>query len=716
MMRHAGWRVALTVLVLALSVYAEDSLNGETVAAGEQEVLTATMTPQRVAQAQPGSVPPPTPEVIVEAQTLLTALGYKPGPVNGVWNERTKQAYREFLRDKALPAGETLTPAVLKTLRALARFGGGGPGGEAARPSAKAARPDALHRAAKAGNLEGLNAALAAGADVNARDGRSWTALMHAVNKGYVLLVEPLLAAKADPNLRAPDGATALFMASAHGHTEIIVLLMKAGADPKILGPNAKTAADVARTRYGDASAALQKNADPAVLALLAGKTWAEAKADEDDAAFARADSVGTLAAYAEYLAAYPQGRHAGRAEERQKKRAEEEADDAAYARAQAAGTEAAYEEYLSSYAEGRHAQDIVRQLRAKVKKRIRGEDDAAYARADSAGSEAAYAEYLAAYPQGRHAGRAEEEVDDAAYARVQAVGTEAAYAEYLSVYPQGRHAGEVRRLQAMMKEGPEKTEEAKRWARKWPAGTTLRDCDACPEMVVVPAGTYMMGSEKGNDDEKPVHQVTIEQPFAVGKYEVTFAEWEACVAGGGCNGYRPDDQGWGRGRRPVIEVSWEDAQNYVRWLSEQTGEAYRLLSEAEWEYVARAGATTRYTWGDEIGENRANCNGCGSRWDYKQTAPVGSFSANVFGLYDVHGNVWEWVVDCWNENYEGSPDDGRAWGSSWFDSGDCTRRVVRGGSWINVTRHLRSAVRYRYSAGGRDDIYGVRLARTLTP
>ena len=241
-------------------------------------------------------------------------------------------------------------------------------------------------------------------------------------------------------------------------------------------------------------------------------------------------------------------------------------------------------------------------------------------------------------------------------------------------------------------------------------AGRNFRDCDVCPEMVVVPAGTYMMG-EKGASDEKPVHQVTIAQPFAVGKYEVTFAEWEACVAGGGCNGYRPDDEGWGRGRRPVINVSWEDVQNYVRWLSEETGKPYRLLSEAEWEYVARAGKTTRYTWGDKKGRNRANCDGCGSRWDKKQPAPVGRFAANAFGLHDMHGNVWEWTQDCWNDNYRGAPSDGRAW-----QSGNCSYRVLRGGSWLVEPGDLRSAYRSWVAAGVRYNSIGCRLARTLTP
>ena len=231
--------------------------------------------------------------------------------------------------------------------------------------------------------------------------------------------------------------------------------------------------------------------------------------------------------------------------------------------------------------------------------------------------------------------------------------------------------------------------------------------------MVVVPAGSYRMGSpshEEGRSDrEGPVHRVTIAQPFAVGVYEVTFAEWEACESGGGCRGYWPDDEGWGHGRRPVINVSWQDVQTYVEWLSDQTGQAYRLLSEAEWEYVARAGTTTKYWWGDEIGRNRANCDGCGSQWDDKQTAPVGSFRPNGFGLYDVHGNVWEWVQDCWNGDYTGAPRDGGAW-----TTGDCSGRVLRGGSWFSFPILLRSADRLRYSSDYRYLIIGFRIARSL--
>ena len=242
--------------------------------------------------------------------------------------------------------------------------------------------------------------------------------------------------------------------------------------------------------------------------------------------------------------------------------------------------------------------------------------------------------------------------------------------------------------------------------------GNVFRDCEVCPEMVVVPSGSYMMGSppseELGPDDERPVHRVTIGQPFAVGVYEVTFDEWDACVSEGGCGGYRPDDEGWGRGRHPVINASWGDAQAYVAWLSRNTGKEYRLLSESEWEYVARAGTRTRYPWGDEIGRSRANCgNDCGDGYEY--TAPVGSFAANEFGLHDTAGNVWEWMQDCWNGSYEGAPADGSAW-----ESGDCGRRVLRGGSWGNEPRILRSANRNGDDPANRGSSYGFRVARTL--
>ena len=257
--------------------------------------------------------------------------------------------------------------------------------------------------------------------------------------------------------------------------------------------------------------------------------------------------------------------------------------------------------------------------------------------------------------------------------------------------------------------------------------GTTCRDCQdktpggafVCPEMVVIPAGKFTMGSpanEPGRQSrEGPQREVTIARPFAVGKFEVTWDEWLACVAERGCDNDPVDKAGgdnrWGRGQRPVIEVDWDDAKAYATWLSAKTGATYRLLTEAEWEYAARAGTTTAYSWGADIGKGNANCDGCGSQWDDKQTAPVGSFKPNAFGLHDMHGNVWEWVEDCYVNNYEGAPADGSARVTS-----DCPSRVVRGGSWNYGPRTLRSADRGWSQPDDRGIDLGFRLARTLNP
>ena len=242
--------------------------------------------------------------------------------------------------------------------------------------------------------------------------------------------------------------------------------------------------------------------------------------------------------------------------------------------------------------------------------------------------------------------------------------------------------------------------------------GQVFRDCDDCPEMVVVPAGSFRMGCVSGQDcwaEEFPVHDVRVPS-FVLGRYEVLFEEYDRFVAATGRES--PSDEGWGRGRRPVINVSWEDATAYAEWLSAETGQWYRLPSEAEWEYAARAGTTTAYSWGNDIGQNRANCDGCGSPWDDVQTASAGSFAANSWGLHDLHGNVYEWVQDCWHDSYARAPADG----SAWTRGGDCGPRVLRGGAWLYGPRALRSADRARSDVGTRAGDVGFRLARTLTP
>ena len=236
-----------------------------------------------------------------------------------------------------------------------------------------------------------------------------------------------------------------------------------------------------------------------------------------------------------------------------------------------------------------------------------------------------------------------------------------------------------------------------------------------CPEMVVVPAGSYRMG---GKDSQRII---TITQPFAVSRFTITFDQWDACVAGGGCeNNARPSDQTWGRGSRPAIIVDWRDANTYVAWLNRMAStDAYRLLSEAEWEYTARAVRSAEaehpdYPWGDDIGKANANCDGCGSQWDNKQAAPVGSFKANAFGLHDMHGNVWQWVEDCYAEKLEGAPTDGTASKEACKD--DTSSRVVRGGSWYGYPVYLRSSNRYGYGPDIRNYYLGFRVARVLSP
>jgi formylglycine-generating enzyme required for sulfatase activity len=239
-----------------------------------------------------------------------------------------------------------------------------------------------------------------------------------------------------------------------------------------------------------------------------------------------------------------------------------------------------------------------------------------------------------------------------------------------------------------------------------------FKDCTRCPEMVVIGPGTFTMGSpsgERGRDgDEGPRRPVTIARLFALGKYEVTFDEWNACVEAGGCRA-RFDEKGWGKGRRPVINVTWNDAKAYVRWLAAATGKPYRLPSEAEWEYAARGGATAARPWGQAIGRNRANCDGCGSRWDDRSTAPVGSFGPNGFGLYDVLGNVWEWVADCYSSSYAAAPPDG----SARLQPG-CGQGVMRGGSWESSPRRLRFANRQKHGANEVDNDFGLRVARDV--
>jgi formylglycine-generating enzyme required for sulfatase activity len=255
-----------------------------------------------------------------------------------------------------------------------------------------------------------------------------------------------------------------------------------------------------------------------------------------------------------------------------------------------------------------------------------------------------------------------------------------------------------------------------------WPAsvpgfpaavGTPFRDCPDCPEMVVIPAGTAIMGSLPTDPDrtseETPQHLIRLAQPLGVGRYPVTRAEFAT---------YARDTVGtdsvartWfeATDRDPAVMITWGEASDYAEWLSRRTGQHYRLPTEAEWEYAARGGTQTRYWWGDDIGRGNADCGMCRSRWDGRSTSPVGSFSPNPFGVYDMLGNVYEWVADCYWRDYSGASEDA----STAFENADCGQRVLRGGSWMSNPDDVRAAARFELDPTVRQDVVGFRVVRT---
>lgn len=294
-----------------------------------------------------------------------------------------------------------------------------------------------------------------------------------------------------------------------------------------------------------------------------------------------------------------------------------------------------------------------------------------------------------------------------------------------ISLDPTGETAGQARRRLA---EGGDEDQKGAIDSTGPKPGTVFRDCPTCPEMVVVPAGRFVMGSprsEAGRDEtEGPPRLVTLSAPLAVGRFEVTFAEWDACVADGACPAAK--DEGWGRGQRPVINISHPQAKTYATWLAQKTGKPYRLLSEAEWEYAARAGVQGAAWWGEDSSQacRYANVSDRVRKRVFQlsaeayafecddghgPTAPAGSYQSNAFGLHDMLGNVWEWVEDCQNGSFEGAPDDGSAWAK-----GNCNRRMTRGGSWYDKPDVVRLAQRRWSVAKERSSAVGFRVARRL--
>jgi formylglycine-generating enzyme required for sulfatase activity len=354
-------------------------------------------------------------------------------------------------------------------------------------------------------------------------------------------------------------------------------------------------------------------------------------------------------------------------------------------------------------------------------------------------GSRDGYRAFLQLWPNSRFASEAarrlhrlDQSADNDLWKTTVEDGTNDAYDIYLKQFPNGLHAAEASSaLRKIAASQPLSSDAEQRLKPQ----QEFRECIHCPSMVVVPSGEFLMGSPQSEivnhtayENEGPQHRVTISKQFALGKYEVTFAEWDACVSDGGCRGYRAGDGGWGRGSRPVINVSWDDAKLYARWLSQKTGKTYRLPSEAEWEYAARAGSSTRFFFGNDSkslckyanvadesgGQDKRGANGF-TTWQlcndtYADTAPVGSFKPNAFGLYDMLGNVDEWVEDVWHDNYNGGPADG----SAWLSGGDAKIRIGRGGSFFNLEDGVRAAVRFNFRAGSQGTLVGFRIARTL--
>lgn len=429
------------------------------------------------------------------------------------------------------------------------------------------------------------------------------------------------------------------------------------------------------------------------------------------------ADTVG---AYRRFIKDYPQSVYVAQARVQLNI-----LDDKAWQELQPEDTVPAYQDYLKSFPDGRHEAEAMERIDALKKAAAKKErerkariekEKAAWQTASDTHTIAAMDKYIKDWPAGQHVEEARHlrsllknrRDDAAAFAAAQKLDNKAAYQAYIDAFPKG--AGVTAALERLDQ-------------LTLRPGKTFKDCSQCPEMTVVPAGNFWQGSEDSSPlalgMEKPRHAVTINQPFAVGTYEVTMAEWDACVDDGGCS-VRPGDNGWGRGRRPVIMISWNDAGEYVHWLSDKTGQSYRLPSESEWEYFARAGETSDWLGGDPAKVCRyGNIAGreTGFQWRHKAcadglalgTAPAGSYLPNAFGLYDVIGNVAEWTADCMNLSYVDAPADGSAWGR-----GLCSSHMTRGGSWFTGTRDIRLPARFNLKNGDRNDFTGLRVVRSI--
>lgn len=399
--------------------------------------------------------------------------------------------------------------------------------------------------------------------------------------------------------------------------------------------------------------------------------------------------------------------------------------DNEAWATAQEADTVRGYEDYLEAWPEGLHA-DAARARIAEIKAaedaRQRAAREAAEAEArawETAAREntvESYQTYLEAYPAAENSEEARNRIaalqaaaaDEAAWASAKAANRAAAYEQYLNAFPQGKYAAEAIAAIERLRPSP---------------GRTFSDCDNCPTLMVLPGGNDTLGAldtdDKARANEKPARPVQFSAPFAMSVTEVTFSQFDACIAAGGCSS-RPSDNGWGRGSRPVINVSFADAQDYASWLSKETGQLYSLPSEAEWEYAARAGSNDVYPGGSlqalcafANGANQetsvAWANAACTDPGVGRTLPAGTLNANSFGLRDMAGNVQEWTLDCNTLNLRDAPVDGSA-----DARGSCGQRAVRGGSWFAGPDDLRFTARQMLRRGDRNDFTGFRVVRRI--
>ena len=445
----------------------------------------------------------------------------------------------------------------------------------------------------------------------------------------------------------------------------------------------------------------------------------------EDELAWIAALEKDTLEGYREYLEQFPNGRFADKAQAEVDKY-----DNAAWDRAESRNTIAGYEDYLSDWPEGLYAakaQERIDALKAEIEAAKKdaaaraAADERAWQKADSTNTIIGYEDYLSGYPSGKHASEARSRIDrmkaDAAAAEASAIeeqawnaakqsNTASGYETYLNSYPNGKYAPLAQAALESLKPSP---------------GKTFKDCDVCPQMYTIASGNADLGAGADEPDvrpnELPKRPVIFSRPFSIAVTEVTFSQWQACVSAGACPAIG-NDNGWGRGSRPVINVSWDDAQKYTSWLSSKTGHTYSLPSEAQWEYAARSGDKAVYM-GGSLKAICAFANGAGSEsglaWANNEcgdlssdrTIPVGTLSGNKSGLKDMIGNVAEWTLDCNTLNLKDAPTNGDP-----DLRGSCNQRAVRGGSWFSGTSDLRYGARMMQRRGDSNDFTGFRVVR----